>query len=72
MTKVVQSIYAMLGPFISQSDNDAKEKAKVVFQYLDTDGDLVLSEDEFVQGCMKNKELKSLLAPVMVSDGESV
>ena len=72
MTKVVKSIYAMLGPFIPQSDNDAEEKAKVVFQKLDTDGDLVLSEDEFVQGCMKNKELKSLLAPVMVSGGESV
>ena len=50
MTKVVKSIYAMLGPILTHSENDAEEKAKMVFQTLDADGDLVLSEDEFVNG----------------------
>ena len=72
MTKVVQSIYDMLGAVRLHSDDNVKEKAEAVFQKLDTDGDLALTEDEFVQGCLKNKELKTLLTPVMVSEGSSV
>ena len=66
MTKVVQSIYEMLGPGVLKTDDNAKERAEKVFQQLDTDGDCRLTEDEFVRGCIKNEELKVLLSPVMV------
>ena len=71
MSKVVRSIYAMLGSRTSESDNSAAEKAKAVFQSLDTDGNSVLSEDEFVDGCMSNEEFKALLTPIVISNAAS-
>ena len=71
MTKVVKSIYAMLGPRTTESDSSAVEKAKAVFISLDTDGNSVLSEKEFVNGCLSNEDFKALLAPIMISNAGS-
>ena len=71
MTKVVKSIYAMLGPRTTESDSSAVQKAKTVFRSLDTDGNSVLSENEFVNGCLRNEEFKSLLTPIMISNAGS-
>ena len=71
MTKVVQSMYDMLTPEESKTGERANEKAKEVFQQLDLNGDLVLSEDEFVRGCMTNEGLKSLLTGLVVDNNES-
>jgi len=71
MTKVVQSMYDMLAPEESKTDERANEKAKEVFQQLDLNGDLVLSEDEFVKGCMMNESLKSLLTGLVVDNNQS-
>ena len=67
MTKVVQSIYDIIGSNMLPSNETAKERAEKVFSQLDTDGDSKLTEDEFVQGCMKSEELKCLLTPAMVN-----
>ena len=71
MTKVVQSMYDMLAPEESKTDERANEKAKEVFQQLDLNGDLVLSEDEFVKGCMMNEGLKRLLTGLVVDNNQS-
>ena len=67
MTKVVQSVYDIIGSNMLPSNETAKERAEKVFSQLDTDGDSKLTEDEFVQGCMKSEELKCLLTPAMVN-----
>ena len=71
MTKVVQSMYDMLTPEESKTGERANEKTKEVFQQLDLNGDLVLSEDEFVRGCMTNEGLKSLLTGLVVDNNQS-
>ena len=66
MTKVVESIYDMLGTDVLGTSDSANERAAKVFQKLDKDGDCRLTEDEFVQGFIQDDELKCLLTPVMV------
>ena len=69
MTKVVQSVYEMLGEQDSLMPSDeAWERAKKIFIKLDTNGDCRLTEEEFVDGCLKNEDLKNLLTPCMVRD----
>ena len=64
----MQSIYDMLGSDTLEADKNARNRAKLVFGKLDTDGDKRLTEEEFIKGCLENDELKSLLTPTMVSD----
>ena len=39
----------------------ASERATAAFQLLDVDSDGTLTEDEFVEGCLKDKNLANLL-----------
>ena len=66
MTKVVQSIYEMLGSGILKPTDTAKERAKKIFIKLDQDGDCRLTEEEFVTGLLENDDLRNLLTPVAV------
>ena len=68
MTKVVESIYEMLGSGILKPTDTAKERAKRVFIKLDQDGDCRLTEEEFVSGCLVNDDLRNLLTPVAVRE----
>ena len=62
MTKVMTSIYVML---TTSDDNKAKQNAEEqatahaakLFKEVDVNNDGELSEDEFIDGCKKDKEL---------------
>ena len=43
------------------AQDTAVEKAVEVFEALDVDHDGELDEEEFVSGCMKNKDLANIL-----------
>ena len=51
-------------------------KACQIFNFLDVDGDGEISEDEFMQGCLQNEDLVSVLSSESMDqdilDGESV
>lgn len=63
MIIIVQYMFEMLDDGHMQSRSLAKQRAKEIFQKLDVDGDLRLTKDEFVTGCLKDEELASLLTP---------
>ena len=49
----------MKNPLLSQ--DTAMERATAAFKLLDVDSDGTLTEDEFVEGCMRDKTLANLL-----------
>jgi hypothetical protein len=58
MVEVLETVYVMEGV---TSGNMAKVRAQAIFSELDIDGDGTLSCDEFVRGCMKDKQMVSML-----------
>jgi hypothetical protein len=57
-----------IGTLYSMANCDLKgprllKKAKFIFGLLDVNGDGEINQDEFVQGCMKDKQLVALLSP---------
>ena len=66
MTKIVKAIYNMLGTGTSTRTNSVKERAKNIFSRMDENSDGHLTEDEFLSGCLQDKELCKLLAPNVV------
>ena len=62
MIMIVESMFEMLDSDENRKQrSDAKEKAKSIFSQLDINGDLQLTKDEFVNGCLKDEELTKLL-----------
>ena len=62
MIMIVESMFEIL--YLDENMRQrsyAKEKAKSIFSQLDTNGDLQLTKDEFVNGCLKDEELTRLL-----------
>ena len=64
-TKVIEAIYEMLGVGIKKPGINAKERAKQLFEELDTDSDSLVTVEEFVNLCKENADLKNLLVPEM-------
>ena len=63
MAKVVESIYAMLGPnALTMTDVTPEDRAKSIFQQLDKNGDDMLTQREFVSGCLRDRELRNMLS----------
>ena len=60
MTKIVRSIYKMMGP--TQVDC-AEKKAEEVFNQMDANKDGRLTRQEFVCSCMNDSKLANLLSP---------
>ncbi len=46
-----------------QNDLTPQEKARMIIDKLDTNGDRKLSREEFVSGCLNSSELRKLLTP---------
>jgi len=70
MTKIVQAIYDvenkgaiydMMGG--EQTTCSAESRAEEIFQRMDANQDGSLTEEEFLTGCLSDKELSKLLAP---------
>ena len=65
MNRIILAIYELMG-----ENEDSKptklapeERTRIIFSQMDTNCDGYLTEDEFVQGCEKDNELSTLLAP---------
>ena len=63
MEKIIEAIYDLLGEEHRKGENSPSERVKVIMQKLDKDQNGYLSEDEFVDGCLADPVLRSLLAP---------
>ena len=62
MTKIVQSIYGMLGSNADvMIESTPEARAKAVFDKLDKNEDQLITQQEFVRGCLKDEELKNML-----------
>ena len=66
MIMVVEAMFEMLDDGNMQRKSGAlppgaKERAKEMFAKLDVDGDLKVTKDEFIDGCLKDEELLNLL-----------
>jgi Ca2+-binding EF-hand superfamily protein len=61
MIIIVEAMFEMLDDGHVQRKSHAKEKAKEIFAKLDVNGDLRLSKEEFVSGCLNDQELSNLL-----------
>lgn len=63
MEKIIEAIYDLLGEEHRKGDNAPGERVKTIMHKLDRDQNGYLSEDEFVEGCLQDTVLRSLLAP---------
>jgi Ca2+-binding EF-hand superfamily protein len=63
MEKIIEAIYDLLGEEHRKGENAPSERVKTIMLKLDTDQNGYLCEDEFVEGCLADPVLRSLLAP---------
>ena len=61
MIIIVESMFEVLDDGHLHRKSHAKEKAKEIFAKLDVNGDLKLTKEEFVVGCLNDQELSNLL-----------
>ena len=67
MIEVLETVYIMEGV---TSGNMAKKRAEALFAELDVNGDGSLSCEEFIRGCMDDKEMLAMLKRDHVPEGE--
>ena len=58
MIEVLETVYVMEG---MTDTTMARERARAIFDMLDSDGDGNLTCEEFVKGCMQDEEMVSML-----------
>ena len=63
MEKIIEAIYDLLGEEHRHGENAPSERVKTIMHKLDKDQNGYLSEEEFVEGCLNDAMLRSLLAP---------
>jgi len=62
MVKIVEAIYKMLGPEVVISvEGSPKKCARKIFEKMDSNQDKQLTLNEFVDGCLTDRELYDLL-----------
>jgi len=66
MTKIVQAIRHMLGMETpsTKPEDSSQEQVKVIFKKMDENGDGMITQEEFIQGCMQDEELSKMLNPL--------
>merc|ERR1712228_383856 len=65
MTKLVGSIYKMIGRYLPQSaqQETAQERARGIFEKMDINSDGKVTKEEFMKTCMEDRSLIDLLTP---------
>jgi len=63
MTKIVKSIYKMMGPDQADKFDTPERRADDIFKRMDVNSDGKLTRQEFVRGCLNDTNLLQLLAP---------
>lgn len=71
MSRIIEAIYEMLGT-VTHGPNAAEapaERARRIFDKMDSNRDGVLSRQEFIQGCLEDSDLSDLLAAATGQQG---
>ncbi|RNA03141.1 Neuronal calcium sensor 2 [Brachionus plicatilis] len=63
MEKIITAIYDLVGEENRSGENSPSERVKMILKKLDTDQNGFLTQDEFVEGCLSDSYMRSLLAP---------
>lgn len=63
MEKIIEAIYDLVGEEQRKGENSPSQRVKTIMQKLDKDNNGYLNEQEFVDGCLSDPVLRSLLAP---------
>lgn len=63
MEKIITAIYDLIGEENRSGENSPSERVKMILKKLDKDRNGFLTKDEFVEGCLEDSFLRSLLAP---------
>lgn len=63
MQQIIEAIYDLLGVENRTGINSPSERVKTIMNKLAKGNDGCLSESEFVEGCLNDSVLRSLLAP---------
>lgn len=63
MEKIITAIYDLIGEENRSGENSPSERVKMILKKLDKDQNGFLTKDEFVEGCLEDSFLRSLLAP---------
>ena len=69
MTKIVRSIYKMMGPnqaLVDQFETPEK-RAEDIFRRMDANSDGRVTRQEFVRSCLNDSKLAELLSPRYIS-----
>jgi Ca2+-binding EF-hand superfamily protein len=61
MVEIIRAIYSMLGADESTVEVSPEARTNEIFEKMDENGDGVLSKEEFMKGCMNDKQLYSML-----------
>ncbi|PAA73150.1 hypothetical protein BOX15_Mlig017742g1 [Macrostomum lignano] len=61
MVEIIKAIYSMLGADETNVDMSPEARTQEIFEKMDSNKDGVLSKDEFMQGCMADRQLYSML-----------
>ncbi|VEL11150.1 unnamed protein product [Protopolystoma xenopodis] len=61
MVEIIRAIYSMLGADGSSVDLSPEARTDEIFDKMDENGDGVLTREEFMKGCMADKQLYSML-----------
>ena len=64
MTKIVKSIYKMMGKASDELLESPEKRAEEIFQQMDINCDGRVTRQEFVRCCVHDDKLLALLAPV--------
>ena len=64
MTKIVQSIFCMMGPveMVDQFETP-EQRAEDIFRRMDLNSDGRVTQKEFIQSCLNDSNLRDFLAP---------
>ena len=63
MTRIVVSIYRMMGDQDKTSIGSPEDKAVAIFQRMDVNNDGKVTRAEFVRTCLNDQKLLQLLTP---------
>ena len=65
MTKIVRSIYKMMGPNVAMVDQfeTPEKRAEDIFRRMDANSDGRVTRQEFVRSCLNDSKLSELLSP---------
>ena len=63
METIIECLYDLVGEEHRKGENSPSQRVKTIMGKLDNDHNGFLNEEEFVEGCLSDSILRSLLAP---------